>query len=42
MICVEIDELVPCLIDNETGEVVEVSFQNITKKQIGMLIGLTC
>ena len=23
MICVEIDELVPCLIDNETGEVVE-------------------
>lgn len=31
MICVEIDELVPCLIDNETGEVVETEVIRIKR-----------
>ena len=32
MICVEIDDLVPCLIDNATGEVVETEVIRIKRK----------
>lgn len=32
MICIEIDELVPCLIDNETGEIVETEVIRIKRK----------
>ncbi|MGN0375082.1 MAG: hypothetical protein ACI4EN_06230 [Butyrivibrio sp.] len=32
MILVEIDELTPCLIDNETGEIVETEVLRIKRK----------
>lgn len=32
MICVEIDELTPCLIDNETGDIVETEVIRIKRK----------
>ena len=32
MICVEIDELTPCLIDNATGDIVETEVIRITRK----------
>lgn len=32
MICIEIDELVPCLTDNETGEIVETEVIRIKRK----------
>lgn len=32
MLCVEIDELTPCLTDNETGEIVETEVIRVKRK----------